>query len=74
MGEKILTNDPDLKQFLSFTRTLLMPMLLWKVCLLYFGLNYSIYPGEGYGYGLVATILASLGGFGYFMWSNRSAK
>ena len=27
------------------------PTILTKILILYFGLNYSQYPGEGYGYG-----------------------
>ena len=71
---RIVSHDPDLSQFLSFARTLLVPMFVWKVCMLYFGLNYSMYPGEGYGYGLVASISLSLAGFAFFLWKNRSAK
>ena len=66
-------NDPDLAQFLSFARTFIVPMIIMKVFLLYFGLNYSQYPGEGYGYGLVATLVISGAGFAYFLWSQRRA-
>ncbi len=71
---RVVSHDPDLSQFMSFSRTLLVPMFIWKVSMLYFGLNYSMYPGEGYGYGLVATIFASLSGFAYFLWRNRKAQ
>lgn len=82
MGEEILTNespktpsnDPDLAQFLAFARTFLLPMIVLKVFLLYFGLNYSRYPGEGYGYGLAATLCFCLAAFAYFLWSNREAQ
>ena len=66
------SNDPDLKEFLSFARTFLMPMIVMKVFLLYFGLNYSQYPGEGYGYGLVATLVVIAASFSYFLWSQRN--
>lgn len=36
--------------------TFLMPTLIGKSFVLYFGLNYSEFPGEGYGYGLAASI------------------
>lgn len=79
MGQEILSdekapsdpNDPDLGQFLSFVRTFIMPMIVIKFFLLYFGLNYSQYPGEGYGYGLVATLIVTVCSFAYFLWSNR---
>lgn len=63
------SNDPDLKQFMAYVRTLIMPLIVMKVFLLYFGLNYSRYPGEGYGYGLIATFAVSAASFGYFIWS-----
>lgn len=84
MGQKILSdlndrlpappsdpNDPDLKQFLAFARTFILPLIVFKVFILYFGLNYSQYPGEGYGYGLAATLVLSALSFAYFLWSQR---
>lgn len=37
--------------------TFLMPTLIGKSFVLYFGLNYSSYPDEGYGYGLAGSII-----------------
>ena len=37
-----------------------MPTLIGKTGVMFFGLNYSQYPGEGYGYGLVASILLTV--------------
>lgn len=71
MGETLLSNDPDLKQFVAFIRAFILPMIVMKVFLLYFGLNYSRYPGEGYGYGLVVTLVFILASFGYFLWRQR---
>lgn len=67
-------HDPDAKQFLAFARTLVLPLIVIKVILLYFGLNYSQYPDEGYGYGLAATIAFSLASFAYFLWSQTRKR
>lgn len=37
----------------DFIRSFLMPTLIGKSFVLYFGLMYSNYPDEGYGYGLI---------------------
>ena len=39
--------------------------------MLYFGLNYSQYPDEGYGYGLAAAMIFTLSTLGYFIWKYR---
>lgn len=46
-------------------------MLVTKSFMLYFGLNYAMYPGDGYGWGLAFTMAFTLGSFLYFIWSNR---
>lgn len=40
----------------SLIISFLMPTLFGKSLILYFGRNYSNYPGEGYGYGLILAI------------------
>lgn len=51
-------NEPNSKtQLFDFIKVLIIPMLINKMFMLYFGLNYSEFPGEGYGYGLFATML-----------------
>jgi hypothetical protein len=50
----------------------LVPTLIGKSFVLYFGLNYSNNPGEGYGYGLVASILFTLTMVGRFIWKYRN--
>ncbi len=49
----------------------LMPTLFGKSLVLYFGLNYSNYPGEGYGYGLIAAIAFTLTMVARFLWKYR---
>jgi hypothetical protein len=44
----------------DFIKSFLMPMLVGKTGVMYFGLNYSQYPGEGYGYGLAASMLITV--------------
>lgn len=61
--------DSDRKLF-SYLRVFLVPTLLLKGALLYFGLNYSQYPGEGYGWGLVVTVILSVLNVGIFLWKN----
>jgi len=61
-------SDPDRRQLSQYIRIFLVPTLLNKALILYFGLNYSMYPGEGYGYGLSICILLTLASFAYFIW------
>ena len=44
----------------DFIKSFLMPMLVGKTGVMFFGLNYSQYPGEGYGYGLAASIFLTV--------------
>ena len=60
-----------LRDFLS---VFLGPTLINKAFMLYFGLNYSDSPGEGYGYGLVATILFFLFTVGRFLWKYKDVE
>jgi hypothetical protein len=59
------TNKPFLKDLL---KVFLVPTLINKLFMLYFGLNYTEHPGEGYGYGLVASIGFLLFTVGKFLW------
>jgi hypothetical protein len=64
-------NDAFLKDLL---RVFLVPTLINKVFMLYFGLNYTDHPGEGYGYGLVATIIFLILTMGTFLWKYRNEE
>lgn len=48
------------KPLFDFIRSFIVPMLIGKTGVMFFGLNYSQYPGEGYGYGLVISILITV--------------
>jgi len=52
----------------DFIVMFLMPTLLGKMALIYFGMNYSQHPGEGYGIGLVISIIFTLCMFARFLW------
>ena len=60
------------KTIVDFLRSFLMPALVGKSFVYYFGLRYSEYPGEGYGYGLVAAILFTVGTLCLFIWKYRN--
>ena len=56
----------------DFIIVFLFPTLINKVFMFYFGLKYSAYPGEGYGYGLIATIVFLVLSLGRFLWRYRN--
>lgn len=58
----------------DFIRVLLVPLLLNKALMLYFGLNYSSFPGDGYGYGLAATFFFLFFTLGRFIWKYRNIE
>ncbi len=53
-------------------KLVIIPNLINKPLMMYFGANYSSDPGEGYGYGLAATIVFFLGSVAYFLWTHRN--
>jgi hypothetical protein len=60
--------------FKDFLKIFIIPVLINKAFMLYFGLNYSEYPGEGYGYGLAASILFFLLTCARFIWKYRNIE
>ena len=70
--ESKTSTDKGSKNVLSdFLKVFLVPVLINKMFMMYFGLNYSNYPGEGYGYGLIATFAFLLFSVGRFIWKYR---
>jgi hypothetical protein len=66
---------PDKKTVLKdFILAFLVPTLVNKMFMLYFGLNYSEFPGEGYGYGLVASILFLIFSLVRLVWKYRNVE
>ena len=52
----------------DFAKVFLVPTLLNKAFMVYFGLKFAENPGEGYGYGLIATVLFLLATMGFFLY------
>lgn len=63
---------PKKISFVDLLVSFLFPTLIGKSLLLYFGLNYSEHPGEGYGYGLVFAFTLTLCMVGRFLWKYRN--
>jgi len=67
--------SPDRKTILKdFILAFLVPTLVNKMFMLYFGLNYSEFPGEGYGYGLVASLLFLVFSLVRLVWKYRNVE
>jgi hypothetical protein len=58
----------------DFVRVFLVPMIVNKIAILYFGAEYAENPGEGYGYGLCAALLLLVINFGVFLWRYRDVQ
>lgn len=59
-------------QFISdLLKVFLVPTLVNKVLMLYFGIHYAKYPGDGYGYGLIASIAFLIFTVIRFLWKYR---
>lgn len=58
----------------DFIKVLIVPLLINKAFMLYFGLKYSDAPGEGYGYGLAATVFFLFFTVGRFLWKYRNIE
>ncbi|MBL7543383.1 MAG: hypothetical protein JNL11_06175 [Bdellovibrionaceae bacterium] len=55
----------------DFLLAFLVPTIVNKVFMVYFGIQYANYKDEGYGYGLVATILFLFFTMGRLVWKYR---
>ena len=58
----------------DFMKVLFIPMVINKMLMLYFGINYSAYPDEGYGYGLAATVFFLFFTMGRFLYKYRNVE
>ena len=73
--QKILSSKEDSKKKLKdFLKSFLMPTIVGKTLVLYFGIHYSMYPGEGYGYGLIGAIAFTLFGLFKFLWKYKDQE
>ncbi len=67
--------DQNAKKTLKdFIKSFLMPTLIGKTLVLYFGINYSLSPDEGYGYGLAAAIAFTVFGLLMLVWKYRNQE
>lgn len=67
---KTLTPEQErARKLKSYIRIFLLPTLITKAMILFFGQNYAMYPGRGYGYGLVACMAFTVCSLTYFAWS-----
>jgi hypothetical protein len=74
VSEKKQDDKKPNKVIIDFLKVLIIPMLVNKVFMMYFGLNYSNHPGEGYGYGLIATIIFLFITVGRFIWKYKDIE
>lgn len=58
----------------DFLKVFIVPVLINKMFMLYFGLNYADNPDQGYGYGLAATILFLFFTVGRFLWKFKDIE
>jgi hypothetical protein len=61
--------SPPLRPLLIF---FVVATLVNKAAIFYFGINYSNYPGHGYGYGLVASLAYLVCSAGYLIFKYRA--
>ena len=62
--------DPENRKLLNYIRIFIVPTLALKAAVLYFGIQYSLNPDEGYGWGLLISILLTLTNFAIFLFKN----
>lgn len=64
---------PPAKTILKdFLRSFLVPTLIGKAFILYFGIKLAEHPDEGYGYGLAAAITFTVTALSLFVWKYRN--
>jgi hypothetical protein len=65
---------PSSQVLKDFLQVFLIPTLINKAFMLYFGLHYAEFPGQGYGYGLIACVLFLIFTGGRFLWKYRNIQ
>ncbi len=58
----------------DFIVSFLVPTLIGKSFVLYFGIQYSNYPGEGYGYGLIISLFITAFNLIRFAWKYKDVE
>ena len=67
-------NPVNKTQLKDFMLAFLMPTFLGKALVLYFGIQYSAYPDEGYGYGLTLAIAWTVFSLVRMAWKYRNVE
>jgi len=62
------------KTLFDFVKGFFIPTVIGKICVLYYGINYSQYPGEGYGYGLAVSVAATVGSLVMLIYKYRNTE
>ena len=67
-------DDPkqNRKILFDFLKSMLMPTLIGKSFVLYFGIMLADHPDEGYGYGLIAAMAFTVIALLLFIWKYRN--
>ncbi len=69
------SSDPKSNAVLKdFLKVFLFPFIVNKFFMVYFGINYANHRDEGYGYGLVATIIILFITVGRFLWKYKDIQ
>lgn len=55
----------------DFLRAYLIPTLVGMGFILYCGANYAQFPGRGFGFGLLLSVIFTLATLGMFLWRYR---
>ena len=71
MKQDVARLRPTKLKMMDLVVTFVMPTLLGKCFIAYFGAYYSKYPGEGYGYALAASLLFTVTMVCRFLWKYR---
>jgi hypothetical protein len=72
--EQIKADEQRSKSLRDFIIAFAVPTLVGKVLIFYFGIHYSNEPGEGYGYGLIASIAFTVINALRFIWKYRNTE
>ncbi|MFN8846399.1 MAG: hypothetical protein ACK5V3_06960 [Bdellovibrionales bacterium] len=58
----------------DFIVAFFVPTCINKMFMLYFGIKFSEFPGDGYGYGLAASVAFLIYSLGHLIWKYRNVE
>ncbi len=73
-SKKDIEYQKSKKVFIDFLKVFLIPMCVNKFFLVYFCVNYSNYPGRGYGYGAIISLILLFITIFSFLWKYRNIE